>query len=103
MKSTAFALPRQLTRDGVRRYGFHGLSYEYIASVLPDFIGSASDGRVVIAHLGSGASMCAMHRRQSLATTMSFTPLDGLPMGTRWCNLDGVVLYSGSCWSINPC
>jgi acetate kinase len=93
--TTAFALPRSITDPGVRRYGFHGLSYEYIASVLPDIIGPvAADGRVVVAHLGSGASMCAMLRRQSVATTMSFTALDGLPMGTRCGNLDpGVVLY----------
>ena len=89
-----FALPRQLTKDGVRRYGFHGLSYEYIASVLPDYLGAAADGRVVVAHLGSGASICAMQARQSRATTMGFTALDGLPMGSRCGNLDpGVVLY----------
>jgi acetate kinase len=92
--ATAFALPRQLSEDGVRHYGFHGLSYEYIASVLPDYLGAVADGCVVVAHLGSGASMCAMRQRQSVATTMSFTPLDGLPMGTRCGNLDpGVVLY----------
>ena len=63
--ATTFALPRALTADGVRRYGFHGLSYEYIAGVLPDVIGAtAADGRVVVAHLGSGASMCAMRRRR---------------------------------------
>jgi acetate kinase len=93
--ATAFALPRAITDQGVRRYGFHGLSYEYIASVLPDVLGSvAAEGRVVVAHLGNGASMCAMYRRQSVATTMGFTALDGLPMGTRCGNLDpGVVLY----------
>ena len=93
--ATAFALPRRLAAEGVRRYGFHGLSYEYIASVLPDLLGAAAaDGRVVVAHLGSGASMCAMHRRKSVATTMGFTALDGLPMGRRCGNLDpGVVLY----------
>jgi acetate kinase len=93
--ATAFALPRRLTAEGIRRYGFHGLSYEYIASVLPDILGPAeADGRVVVAHLGSGASMCAMHRRKSVATTMGFTALDGLPMGSRCGNLDpGVVLY----------
>ena len=93
--AAAFALPRSITDQGVRRYGFHGLSYEYIASVLPDVLGSAAaDGRVVVAHLGSGASLCAMHRRQSVATTMSFTPLDGLVMGTRCGDLDpGVILY----------
>jgi acetate kinase len=93
--AAAFALPRRLTDEGIRRYGFHGLSYEYIASVLPDILGPAeADGRVVVAHLGSGASMCAMHRRKSVATTMGFTALDGLPMSRRCGNLDpGVVLY----------
>jgi len=93
--ATEFALPRSLAAEGIRRYGFHGLSYEYIASALPDMLGSAAaDGRVVVAHLGSGASMCAMHRRKSVATTMGFTALDGLPMSRRCGNLDpGVVLY----------
>ena len=93
--AAAFALPRAITAQGVRRYGFHGLSYEYIASVLPEVLGPvAAEGRVVVAHLGSGASMCAMHQRRSVATTMGFTALDGLAMGTRCGNLDpGVVLY----------
>jgi acetate kinase len=92
--ATMFGLPRQLSERGLRRYGFHGLSYEYIASVLPKYLGDAADGRVIVAHLGNGASMCAMQMRQSVATTMSFTPLDGLPMGTRCGDLDpGVVLY----------
>jgi acetate kinase len=93
--AAAFALPRSITAQGVRRYGFHGLSYEYIASVLPDVLGPViAEGRVVVAHLGSGASMCAMHQRQSVATTMSFTTLDGLAMGTRCGSLDpGVILY----------
>ena len=90
----AFALPRDLTEGGVHRYGFHGLSYEYIASVLPEFLGELADGRVVVAHLGNGASMCAMLKRKSVATTMGFTALEGLPMGTRCGALDpGVVLY----------
>jgi acetate kinase len=91
----AFALPRGLSDEGVRRYGFHGLSYEYIASVLPEAVGSAAaEGRVVVAHLGSGASMCAMRARKSVATTMGFTALDGLPMSRRCGSLDpGVVLY----------
>lgn len=90
----AFALPRNISDAGVRRYGFHGLSYEYIAHVLPNFVGGMADGRVVVAHLGNGASMCAMQGRKSVATTMSFTVLDGLPMGTRCGVLDpGVVLY----------
>ena len=92
--AAAFALPHALTSEGVRRYGFHGISYEYIAGVLPDVAGPVADGRVVVAHLGSGASLCAMHRRRSVATTMGFTPLDGLMMGTRSGNLDpGVVLH----------
>jgi acetate kinase len=93
--ATTFALPQSLTDEGVRRYGFHGLSYEYIASVLPEVIGApAANGCVVVAHLGSGASMCGMKQRRSVATTMSFTALDGLPMARRCGNLDpGVVLY----------
>jgi acetate kinase len=93
--ATAFALPRSLAADGIRRYGFHGLSYEYIASVLPGILGpAAAEGRVVVAHLGSGASLCAMHRRKSVATTMGFTALDGLMMSRRCGALDpGVLLY----------
>ena len=78
-----FGLPRRFTDEGVRRYGFHGLSYEYIASVLPRHDPKAAAGRTVVAHLGNGASMCAMLARRSIATTMSFTPADGLVMGTR--------------------
>jgi len=90
----AFALPQELSRAGIKRYGFHGLSYEYIARALPDFAGAAADGRVVVAHLGNGASMCGMKGRQSVATSTGFTALDGLPMGTRCGALDpGVVLY----------
>lgn len=90
----AFALPRDITQAGVRRYGFHGLSYEYIAGVLPDYLGTVADGRVVIAHLGNGASLCAMQNRKSIASTMGFTALDGLMMGTRCGALDpGVLLY----------
>jgi acetate kinase len=93
--ATTFALPRTLSEEGVRRYGFHGLSYEYVASVLPEIVGAdVANGRVVVAHLGAGASMCAMRRRKSAATTMGFTALDGLPMAQRCGNLDpGVVLY----------
>ncbi len=93
--ATLFALPRALTEEGVRRYGFHGLSYEYIASILPDFLGrEGAEGRVVICHLGSGDSMCAIKQRKSVATTTGFTALDGLPMSRRCGNLDpGVVLY----------
>lgn len=87
-----FALPRLMTEGGVRRYGFHGLSYEYIASKLLDYAPDAS--RVVVAHLGSGASMCAIRDGSSVESTMGFTAVDGLPMGTRTGALDpGVVLY----------
>jgi len=89
-----FALPQELRDKGIRRYGFHGLSYEYIASVLHEYVGDDADKNVIVAHLGNGASMCAMQKRQSVATTMGFTALDGLPMGTRCGALDpGVVLY----------
>jgi acetate kinase len=93
--ATAFALPRKLAEEGVRRFGFHGISYEYVAGALPAVMGpAAASGRVVVAHLGSGASMCALRDGRSVATTMSFTPLDGLPMSRRCGNLDpGVVLY----------
>ena len=90
----AFALPYSYYEDGIRRYGFHGLSYEYIASVLPDRAPKIATGRVVVAHLGNGCSACAMLNRVSIATTMGFTALDGLPMGTRCGELDaGVVLH----------
>jgi acetate kinase len=89
-----FALPRELTAEGVHRYGFHGLSYEYIARKLPEMDPRAAVGRVVVAHLGNGASMCAMLEGRSIASTMGFTALDGLPMGTRTGCLDpGVLLY----------
>ena len=90
----AFALPRRYAEEGVRRYGFHGLSYEYVASVLPTVDQRAANGRTVIAHLGNGASMCALRNGRSVATTMSFTALDGLVMGTRCGAMDpGVLLY----------
>ena len=90
----AFALPYSFYEEGIRRYGFHGLSYEYIASVLPERAPEIANGRVVVAHLGNGCSACAMRNRVSIATTMGFTALDGLPMGTRCGELDaGVVLY----------
>jgi acetate kinase len=89
-----FGLPRKLTDEGVRRYGFHGLSYEYIATVLPGVDAAAAAGRTIVAHLGNGASLCAMRGGKSVATTMSFTPADGLMMGTRSGSLDpGVLLY----------
>jgi acetate kinase len=89
-----FALPRRITAEGVRRYGFHGLSYEYIADVLPAHLGDKAEGKVIVAHLGNGASLCAMEGRRSQATSMGFTAVDGLMMGTRTGNLDpGVLLY----------
>jgi len=89
-----FALPREISESRVRRYGFHGLSYEYIAQVLPELMGERAEGRVVVVHLGNGASMCALRGRRSIATTMGFTALDGLVMGTRCGALDpGVLLY----------
>lgn len=89
-----FALPRALTARGIRRYGFHGISFEYIVSVLAELDPPAAHGRLVIAHLGNGASLCAIRDRRSLATTMGFTPVDGLMMGTRTGLLDpGVVPY----------
>ncbi|MFM0644251.1 acetate/propionate family kinase [Paraburkholderia bryophila] len=90
----AFALPRELTDKGIRRYGFHGLSYEYISGALANIAPHQPRGRVVVAHLGNGASMCALRDGRSVASTMGFTAVDGLPMGTRTGALDpGVVLY----------
>ena len=89
-----FALPRRFYDEGVRRYGFHGLSYEYITSRLEEIAPLHAAGRVVVAHLGNGASMCAIRDGHSIASSMGFTALDGLPMGTRCGQLDpGVVLY----------
>ncbi len=89
-----FALPRALTEEGILRYGFHGLSYEHIASVLPGHLGPRAEGRIVVAHLGHGASMCAMRERRSVATSMGLTALDGLVMGTRCGEIDpGVLLH----------
>jgi acetate kinase len=87
-------LPRELCRDGVQRYGFHGLSYEYIASVLPDVAPEIAGGRVIVAHLGSGASLCALKNGKSVDSTLGFTALDGLCMGTRPGAVDpGVILH----------
>lgn len=89
-----FALPRELHEAGVRRYGFHGLSYEYIASQLPQVDARAAQGRTVVMHLGNGASMCALQASRSVASSMGFTALDGLMMGTRCGSLDaGVLLW----------
>ena len=89
-----FALPAEFHAEGVRRFGFHGLSYEYIAGVLPEFDARAALGRCVVMHLGNGASMCALLAGRSVASTMGFTAVDGLMMGTRSGSLDpGVILY----------
>jgi acetate kinase len=90
----AFALPRAITAEGVKRYGFHGLSYDYVARQLPEIVGERASGAVLIAHLGNGASMCALRDGKSVASTMGFTAVEGLMMGTRTGSLDpGVLLY----------
>jgi len=92
--ATRFALPRAYEAEGVRRYGFHGLSYEYIAGALRQTAPWIASGRVIVAHLGNGASLCAMRDGVSIDTTMGFTALDGLMMGTRCGTIDpGVILY----------
>jgi acetate kinase len=92
--ATRFALPREYEAEGVRRYGFHGLSYEYIAGVLRRTVPKLAAGRVIVAHLGNGASLCALRNGVSVDTTMGFTALDGLMMGTRCGTIDpGVILY----------
>ena len=99
-----YALPEELYQEGVRRYGFHGLSYESIVRALPRVAPDVAEGRVVVAHLGSGASMCAIRAGRSVDSTMGFTALDGLPMGTRCGQIDpGVVLYlvTQRGWSAN--
>jgi acetate kinase len=89
-----YALPWEYYEAGVRRYGFHGLSYEYIAAVLPQVAPAIASGRVIVAHLGSGASLCALRALKSVDSTMGFSPLDGIPMGTRPGSVDpGVLLY----------
>ena len=89
-----FALPRELTEAGVKRYGFHGLSYEYVSGKLRDVAPDQADGRIIVAHLGNGASLCAMHHGRSVATTMGFTAVEGLVMGTRCGSIDpGVLIY----------
>jgi acetate kinase len=90
----AFALPRAISAEGVKRYGFHGLSYDYVARKLPEVVGERARGAVLIAHLGNGASMCALRDGKSVASTMGFTAVEGLMMGTRTGSLDpGVLLY----------
>jgi len=92
--ATVVPLPREFRSKGVERYGFHGLSYEYIASRLPEVAPGIAEGRVIVAHLGSGASMCGLKNRKSVDSSMGFTALDGLCMGTRPGGLDpGIVLY----------
>ncbi|MBU6425700.1 MAG: acetate kinase, partial [Rhodospirillales bacterium] len=92
--ATRFAIPRKFHDEGVRRYGFHGLSYEYIASRLPAIAPQLAKGRVIVAHLGNGASMCALKNGKSIDSTMGFTALDGLVMGTRSGVIDaGVLIY----------
>jgi acetate kinase len=89
-----YAIPERLYAEGVRRYGFHGLSYEYIAERMREVVPDHARGRVIVAHLGSGASMCALANGRSVESTMGFTALDGLPMGTRPGQIDpGVLLY----------
>jgi acetate kinase len=90
----SFALPRSYAANGVRRYGFHGLSYEYVAAEMRRVSPEAADARLVIAHLGNGASLCAIHHGRSVASTMGFTAVDGLIMGTRCGTIDpGVILF----------
>lgn len=93
--SQRFAIPKWLYEEGVRRYGFHGLSYAYVVSQFDRYLAKEKvNGKIIIAHLGAGASMCAVDHRKSVATTLSFSALDGLPMGTRCGNIDpGVLLY----------
>jgi acetate kinase len=87
-------LPQNYYDDGIKRYGFHGLSYQYIASILPEHLGEKANGKIIVAHLGSGSSMCAMKNLKSMASTMGFSTLDGLMMGTRCGALDvGVILH----------
>ena len=89
-----YGLPRELEREGIRRYGFHGLSYEYIAGRLKELVPASANGRILVAHLGNGASLCALHNGRSVDTSMGFSTLDGLLMGTRPGALDpGILLY----------
>ena len=89
-----FALPKRVTEDKIIRYGFHGISYEYIAAIITQQLGALGNEKVIVAHLGNGASMCAMYKCQSVATSMGFTALDGLMMGSRCGRVDpGVLLY----------
>lgn len=90
----AFAIPRELSDSGIRRYGFHGLSYEFVSGRLREVAPDLADRRIIIAHLGNGASLCAIHQGRSVATTMGFTAVEGLMMGTRCGSIDpGVMIY----------
>lgn len=92
--ATMFAIPKDMRDRGLRRYGFHGLSYEYIASILADYDPDLATGKIIVAHLGNGASLCALNKGVSIATTMGFSALDGLPMGTRCGSIDaGAIFY----------
>ena len=92
--ATLFAIPRAFSDAGIKRYGFHGLSYEYIASIITQKIGEIGNQKVIVAHLGNGASICAMYQRKSVATSMGLTALDGLMMGSRCGKIDpGVILH----------
>jgi acetate kinase len=92
--SSTYALPRELTESGIKRYGFHGQSYEYVSLQLPGVLGDKAHGAVVVAHLGNGASMCAMRDLKCVTTSMGFTALEGLMMGTRTGSIDpGILLY----------
>src|SRR6201999_1068190 len=98
-----YAIPHRLHTEGIRRYGFHGLSYEYVAKTLPQAAPDIAKGRVIVAHLGSGASMCALKDGRSVESTMGFTTLDGLAMGTRPGQIDpGVLLYLMSVKGMSP-
>lgn len=89
-----YAIPEHFFAEGVRRYGFHGLSYEYVSGRLPEVAPEIANGRIIVAHLGSGASLCALREGKSVESTLGFTALDGLPMGTRCGQIDpGVILY----------
>ncbi|ABC22268.1 acetate kinase [Rhodospirillum rubrum F11] len=93
-RARSYALPRELTDRGLHRYGFHGLSYEYIARHMPSIAPEIAEGRIVVAHLGNGSSLCALHRGESVDTTMGFSALEGVPMGTRSGSIDpGVLIY----------
>lgn len=98
-----FAIPLKYADEGMIRYGFHGLSYEYISTVLPQFDTRAASGKTVILHLGNGASMCAIQNGKSMTSTMGFSGVEGLPMGTRSGSLDpGLMLYAHTANDVDP-